>query len=453
MRTSALRLSVLYAAIFAAALVALVFTIYLFTSRFIDGEMDEDIDGDVASLLEAFQRGGARQLAGELELHRGNWGRSNAVYLLVDRQGSALAGNLSAWPVMQSRSDRWVGFEILTREGDREVSHPVRAQALQLADGYRLLVGTNLSERQQLTRRFAVAAGVGAVLVTLLALWVGYQQSRRIYARVEAISRSCAEILAGNPGRRLPLAGADDEFDTLAREVNELLDRLARTTEILRASLHSAAHDLRSPMHRMRLRMEQSLGAGPGPAERENTEVLLRDLEHMQRVLTALLQIAEAESGAVGARPEEVALDVMLAELGELFEPQAEERAIAFRLELAPGLRVLGHRQLLAQAAANLIENALKFTPPGGQVLIRSERADGRLLISVADSGPGIPVADRARAVAPFVRLGNDRDTARGGAGLGLSLAAAVARLHGGTLRLEDNQPGLRVLLELPAAA
>lgn len=446
MRTSALRVSLVYATLYAAALAALILTVYLLTVRFIDAEVETAIERDVNALVEAYSADGMPRLMEEVELREGAFGRSNGVYLLVDRRGSVLAGNLSAYPVMQMAGEKWVTFEFTTQVGDAEVSHPVRATVLELPGGERLLVGTDLSERQLLLRRFAVAAAVGAVLVTLLALLVGYGQSRRILARVEAVNSSCDDILGGNLSRRLPVAGANDEFDALARRVNELLDRLARTTEILRASLHSAAHDLRSPMHRMRLRLEGALtGAEPGPA---CSDALMGDLDHMQRVLSALLQIAEAESGAMGAQPEEIPMDTMLAELGELYQPQAEEQGITLVHELPAGCRVLGHRQLLAQAVANLIDNALKYTPAGGLVTLRAVPAGERLAIQVCDTGPGIPPAERGRALTPFVRLGEGQDG--GGSGLGLSLAAAVARLHGGALRLEDNAPGLRAILEIP---
>jgi signal transduction histidine kinase len=312
----------------------------------------------------------------------------------------------------------------------------------------RLVVGTDLGDRRQLTASFAVAAAVAMVLVTLLALFVGYGQSRSVLARVRAVNASCAEILGGNLARRLPVAGAGDEFDSLATRVNDLLDRLARTTEILRASLHSAAHDLRTPMHRMRLRMEETLAAGDGAASGETVEALLGDLDRMQRVLGALLQIAEAESGTLGAQPEDVAADVLVGELADLYAARAEELGVRLEARVVPGLQLRGHRQLLAQAVANLIENALKFTPAGGHIEVALDQDAGRALLAVADSGPGIPAAERERAMAPFVRLGDG--AGRDGTGLGLSLAAAVARLHGGTLRLQDNHPGLRALLDLP---
>jgi len=447
-RTSALRLSVVYAAIFAAALLALVFVIYLLTARFIDTEVDTAIERDAAGFLEAYTRGGVRTLAAELNLRAENWSRTNAVYLLTDAQGFVLAGNLPAWPTMRRDDGAWVDFEISVQDAGVENERPIRAMVLEPAPGLRLLIGTDLSERHALGRRFLVAAAVGCLLVTMLALWIGYRQSQRILARVAEVSRSCAEILGGNLSRRLPVAGVEDEFDTLAAELNALLARLARTTEILRASLHSAAHDLRSPMHRMRLRMERALADPVAGASRDTVEVTLQDLDHMQRVLTALLQIAEAESGAVGARPEAVAMDVLLAELVELYQPQAEQQGIALQLSPGAGLQVMGHRQLLAQAVANLIDNALKFTPAGGSVRLAAHADAQRLVLTVADTGPGIAAGDRSRAVEPFVRLSDT--PSRDGAGLGLSLAAAVARLHGGSLCLEDNQPGLLVTLDLP---
>jgi signal transduction histidine kinase len=447
MRLSALRLSLVYAAIFATALFVLIVSIYLFTTRFIDAEFDAAIEQDLQTLIGAYNDGGPRQLIREVDLRRGSWARSNGVYLLEASDGAVLAGNLAVWPAMEAREGRWVEFEIYTQEGRRERSHPVRALIQEFPNGLRLVVGTDLSDRRQLTGRFAVATAVAMVLVTLLALAVGYRQSRSILARVGAINATSADILAGNLAGRLPVTGVNDEFDALAAKVNELLDRLAHTTEILRASLHSAAHDLRTPMHRMRLRMEESLvaGHGAGPAD---TEAALTDLDRMQRVLAALLQIAEAESGTIGAQPEDVPADIMVSELAELYAPQAEEQGICLRSQVDPGLCIRGHRQLLAQAVANLIENALKFTPAGGVVNIGATAADDRATLSVGDSGPGIPAAERERALTPFVRLGNAG--ARDGTGLGLSLAAAVARLHGGMLRLRDNQPGLLAVLELP---
>lgn len=455
MRTSALRLSIVYATTFAVALVALVFAIYLLTTRFINAELDSVIERDARSLLESYQHGGTRSLVNELNLRVNAFSRINAVYLLADREGFVMAGNLPAWPVMGDRDGPWVEFEIELREAGHESRRPIRAMVLEPARGLRLLVGTDLSDRKELGQRFAVAAGVGTILVTLLAIGIGYRQSRRILARVEAVSRSCKEVVDGNLARRLPVAGNDDEFDALAVEVNELLARLARTTDILRASLHSAAHDLRSPMHRMRLRVEQCLAGSPPGAraeaspERNALELVLNDVDHMQRVLTALLQIAEAESGTVGARPEPVALDTMLSELGELYLPQAEEQGIDLSVDCEPGGCVLGHRQLLAQAVANLIDNALKFSHAGGRVSLRTWQADRRQFISVVDQGPGIPADERVRAVQPFTRLGNVPP--RDGSGLGLNLAAAVARLHHGSLSLEDNNPGLVAVLDLPA--
>jgi signal transduction histidine kinase len=448
MRTSALRLSVVYAAVFALALVVVVAAIYLVTANYLDDEVDAAIEQDLQTLLGAFNRGGARQLVREIDLRRGTFARTNGVYLLEDGDGTILAGTLQSWPVMEARGERWVQFDLEAREGRRFVNHPVRAVVETLPGDLRLVVGTDLGDRRALTASFAVAAAVAMVLVTLLALFVGYGQSRSILARVRAVNASCAEILGGNLARRLPVAGAGDEFDSLATRVNDLLDRLARTTEILRASLHSAAHDLRTPMHRMRLRMEETLASGDGAASGDTVEALLGDLDRMQRVLGALLQIAEAESGTLGAQTEDVAADVLVGELADLYAARAEELGVRLEARVVPGLQLRGHRQLLAQALANLIENALKFTPAGGHIEVALDRDGPRATLAVADSGPGIPAAERERAMAPFVRLGNG--AGREGTGLGLSLAAAVARLHGGALRLQDNHPGLRALLDLP---
>src|SRR5205807_1641861 len=252
-------------------------------------------------------------------------------------------------------------------------------------------------------------------------------------------------------GPRLPVAGANDEFDALAASVNRVLDRLEEQAVTLRATFDSTAHDLRAPLHRLRTRMDALLlrSPPPEPAVRESIESALREVDHLQRTLATLLQIALAESGAPLAAAASVDVADLAAELVELFEPLAAAQGLSLGCRREAPAIVQGNRQLLAQLLTNLIENGLKYVPAGGRIEVAVRRLSHSVRLTVSDNGPGIATEDRLRAAQPFVRLGT---SPRGeGSGLGLSLVAAIARLHRGRLELESNDPGLKVVIELPA--
>jgi len=268
---------------------------------------------------------------------------------------------------------------------------------------------------------------------------------------VGEVTSTCQRILAGDSGRRLPVAGANDEFDALAASVNRVLDRLEEQAGTLRATFDSAAHDLRAPLQRLRARMDALLLRSQPlePAVRDSIEAALREVDHLQRTLATLLQIALAESGAALASPAAVDVGALAAELVELFEPVAGAQGLKLDYRQESAAIVQGNRQLLAQLLTNLIENGLKYVPAGGRIEVAVRRLADRVSLVVSDDGPGIPAADRSRAGQPFVRFGSAAKPE--GSGLGLSLAAAIARLHRGRLALESNEPGLRVVVDLPA--
>jgi signal transduction histidine kinase len=247
------------------------------------------------------------------------------------------------------------------------------------------------------------------------------------------------------------VTGRRDEFDSLAVSVNHVLDRLEEQARTLRATFDSAAHDLRAPLHRLRTRMDALLLRSPAlePSVHESVESALREVEHLQRTLATLLEIALAESGAPLASAAAVDVAELAAELVELFEPLAAAQGLTLAGGPAAPAIVRGNRQLLAQLLTNLIENGLKYVPRGGRIEVSVRPLSGAVRLLVSDDGPGIAAADRARAGQPFVRFGAGNSAQ--GSGLGLSLVAAIVRLHRGRLVLEDNQPGLRVRIDLPA--
>jgi signal transduction histidine kinase len=269
--------------------------------------------------------------------------------------------------------------------------------------------------------------------------------NRQVLRRVDAISSAGREIVEGNLGTRLPRSGSGDEFDSLAANLNEMLDRVEHLTAALRFVIDSTAHDLRGPLNRMRARIESGVGSATPDVQRQALEQTLRDADTLDRTLDSLLRIAEAQGGPAAAEIAPLDLGRLACEVVELYEPVAAERSVALRTDVGEGAIVRGSRQLLAHALANLIDNALKFTPPGGSVDVRVRRDATGLLLTVADTGPGIPAADRERALQRFVRLAGP--AAASGSGLGLSLVAAVTRMHHAVLELGDNHPGLKVVL------
>jgi signal transduction histidine kinase len=317
-----------------------------------------------------------------------------------------------------------------------------------LPGGYRLLVGTDIHEREAFKSRIGWTLLVSLLLVIAVGALLGAWMSRRLLQRVEAISAAGRAIVEGNFGQRLPLSGSGDELDALSANLNDMLDRVEQLTAALRFVIDSTAHDLRGPLNRMHTRIESGLRSADSAARREALEDSLKEAEALEGTLAALLRIAQAQGGAASAEIAPLDLGLLAAEVVELYEPVASERGIELRTSSCERATLRGSRQLLAHALANLVDNALKFTPAGGRVDIQVLSDGGGLQLVVADSGPGITAVDRKRALERFVRLAGSDGTP--GSGLGLSLVAAVARMHHASLELCDNHPGLRVVLRFP---
>ncbi len=349
----------------------------------------------------------------------------------------------------------------------------VRARVVTLPGGRRLLVGRNLAAHDEFR------ALVGRVFLAALALTVtigvagGALLSRRVSARLDQINRESEAILAGALDRRMPGATSDDEFGELSANLNNMLDRIAAVMEAMRAVSDEIAHDLRSPLTRLRGRLELALiesgqeGGAQGASgdagrvsastatgtargiERAVVEAALGDVDRVLFLIDEILTIALAESGLPSGGFEEIELEVLARGGCELYEPLAEEAGLTLELGTFEGARLRGHRELLSRALGNLLDNALKYVPRGGRIVVTARARVERIEFVVADDGPGIPEIFRNRALERFSRLDPSRSTP--GSGLGLSLVRAVAVLHGGTVRLEDAAPGLRVVLDLPA--
>ena len=308
-----------------------------------------------------------------------------------------------------------------------------------------MLVGHDVQERQDVKYLMMRGLIAAVVLTLLLGLGGGLWMGRRILAQAGAISAVATQIMRGDLSQRLPVRDADDEIDKLAREINGMLDKIEQLTLGMRTVLDSAAHDLRTPLNRLQATAEGAMsGLVAGSPERRVLERVTAEVDHMRSTLDALLRIALAETGTVAR--ERVDLSELVGSMVELYAPVGEERGIALDSAVAAGAQVQGSRQLLAQALANLLDNAIKFTPDGGhiRVLLRGTSHEPELVVE--DDGPGIPADKREIVLGRRVRLDEARKFP--GSGLGLSLVAAVTKLHGARLVLDDAGPGLRVSLK-----
>jgi len=445
-RLSASRVALLYVLIFSAGISSVLVAVYFLTARVLDREVDVIIQAEVTGLVEDYRRGGLLQLIDTLNRRADSWGRTGAVYLLADSSGNRIGGNIARWPneFASSEGHEWVEFEIDASEHGGIVTHPVRAHLFRLPDGVRLLVGTDILERTRLASRLRNAMLWGTGLCVTLAALVSMGYSRGVRRRVSSIAATCENIMRGDLTQRLKIEGERDEFDELSSTVNHMLDRLQQQTEVLRTTFDSAAHDLRAPLYRARVRIEEALQhADMATSARATMEATLSELDRVQRTMGTLLQIAQAEGHGNELEMELVDLTALGRELTDLYQPEASERNLTLSFSGTDAVKLRGNQQLLAQALVNLLENALKYVPAGGHIDVAVSQTEGNAVLEVADNGPGIPEADRQRVLQPFMRLERDRQQA--GSGLGLSLIAAVMRLHRATIELLDNQPGLKV--------
>ena len=321
--------------------------------------------------------------------------------------------------------------------------------ATRLVDGSRLLITQSIVQAEDL-REFTLTAMTTILLIAVgLTLLLGWRLGNRILERIDKINSVASMIGQGNLDQRVPLTGSNDEFDELSSHLNDMLLRLQRLIRGMQDVTDNIAHDLRRPLSRLRNRIEVALLKDRDEAAyRKTLEDVLSDTDELIKTFNALLEITQAESGSYRGEWGEVALDELAANLGELFNDMAEHTGQRFSMTIEPGVKVTGNPHLLAQAISNLLENAIKFTPEKGELRLKIEQKNGHAIISVSDSGPGIPVQEREHVLQRFVRL----DTARSkeGNGLGLSLVNAIALLHKAELTLEDNHPGLKISLIFP---
>jgi signal transduction histidine kinase len=446
-RTVGFRIVLVYVVLFTLSTAAIVAFAYWNTARALNAETDQTIEAEITGLTELYEREG---LTGLTEIIIGRSVRGGqALYLLTDGELHPIAGNLDAWPETESISNGFVEFDFQRGSGSDVQRYRARGKIFTLTGGFHLLVARDVHERYETERLFTTALPWSIGLMLLLGVLGGGLISRNLTTRLDSINRTSREIVAGNLSRRIPITRAGDELDALAQDLNDMLDRNERLMRGMRDVTDSIAHDLRTPLNRLRNRLEGLLlQLDTESAQGREVDAAVGDTDRLIQTFNALLLIAEAEAGAVREAMTRVDLAHVIEGVAELYEPLAEEKGLA--LEIAPGraAAIRGNVRLISQALANLVDNAIKYSPAGGRIRIAAEDRPQGVALSVADTGPGIPPAERARVLERFVRLEESRNSP--GTGLGLSLVAAVARMHEARLELADNAPGLKATLVFP---
>jgi signal transduction histidine kinase len=459
LRTTPFRLTLLFLALFAGAASAFLAYIYVATAGEATRRTDQAITREMGALIAAYDRAGLAAVNQSL-IERAASERP-FLYLLTEANGETISGSIEESPVEAfDGQPTWTTFQVTEEVEGRTVRRPARGRQERLSGGEILFVGADVAEDEAYVVKIINALWGAGGLVIILGLAGGVLVSRNVSRSMAGLTEVVDAVRNGDLAARAAVRGTRDEFDELALGLNEMLDRLERSMAGHRHAGDAIAHDLRSPLTRLRARLEAALidvEAGKG----EPTEALvqaLTDTDGVLKTFGAVLAIARLQ--AAGAAPDPVVFDPadLAADIAELYEPLCEDKGLEFAAELDRDLQVRGNREFLAQALANILDNAIKYTPAGGAVMLRvRRRSSGEVEFAVTDTGPGVPETDRERVVERFVRLENSRNEP--GAGLGLSLVGAVAEAHGGRLELDEGPgriggmgPGLRVALVLPRA-
>lgn len=452
-RTTAFKLSAIYIAVFSLSALGFVLYISYSVNVILADQLRATIAAEIRGLAEQGRSGGLAAIVDVVEQRSHQPGAS--LYLIADMNGGVLAGNVSEVPPdLFDRSGMGPVTVPYRRYADEGREHQAMVQVLRLPSGFRMLVGRDLGEREQFQEIIGRALVWALAMMIGLALLTWFFVSRRVLKRIDSVADTSRRIMAGDLSGRIEVTGTGDEFDRLADSLNAMLERIEHLLHGLKDVSDNIAHDLKTPLTRLRNRVEAAL-AGPASAEayRATLEATIEESDKLIQTFNALLMIARIEAGSPDGAMTEVEAGRIVRDVVELYEPVAEEKGIALTVEAPAPVTLKASRELLGQAVANLIDNAIKHAPPEGEgeplrIGVSVARAGDQLVLKVTDNGAGIPEADRDRVLHRFVRLEKSRSQA--GSGLGLSLVAAVARLHHGTIELGDAHPGLVVTLRLP---
>ena len=452
--TTAFRIAVRYALLYALLAGGALAVFYWAASVYVDEQLKKGLLDDFQSLGQRYDAHGLEGLIDLVQIRTESALEQGRFYLLVDKDGTWLAGNLQGLPpedplpVDGRIHVVWVEDDIIpiARYTD-DAYWPVIGKTF--ADGTQLIVARSIAQAEAMETYSEYALGALFFIIVMLALAMGLFIGQSILRRIDAITLTAADIMKGNLHRRMPLGDRNDEFDELSHQLNTMLNRIEELIDGIRQVTDNVAHDLRSPLTRIRNRLEVTLLESRNEDEyRQSMEQTIEDADSLIRTFNAILQIAQADAGQTRAIMESVDLCQLARELGGLYRPLAEEHKLQLDVQAKCKLLVTCDKDMIAQAISNLLDNAIKYVPEDGHIGLSIENKNNMACISVADDGPGIDPVDRERVVQRFVRLEKARSSA--GNGLGLSIVDSIVRQHRARLLITDNNPGLRVEICFP---
>jgi signal transduction histidine kinase len=446
LRSSTFKLALIAIGTFGVIMSAIFSYVYLSTSSYVRSRSDRAVTADYMSLHGVYERSGRDGLIAGIQQRLADKGFAERVYLLVDPSSTPLAGNLKAWPSTVAAAGGWAEFraaEPLRNAASRPL---LRAMIETFPTGDRLLVGNDISDLDSFTGQIELAVISGVALIFVLAGVASILVTRRTVDRIESINATSRAIMLSDLDKRIPLRGTHDEWDRVAENLNLMLDRIETLMGEVKQVSDNVAHDLRTPLTRMRGRLEKAYhGQRIGETDQSLIGDTIADLDAVLRMFSSITRISQIETQARKDGFRTVNLVEIAGEVVELYDAAAEQDGT--RLTVAGDREVLvtGDRDLIFDAIANLVDNAIKHGRAGGRIVVANEHIDGSAVISIADDGPGIPPGEYQHVFKRFYRLEHSRYTP--GNGLGLSLVAAVARLHGARIEMLDNAPGLKFKL------
>jgi len=437
--SSSFRLAALYTAGFSIAVAVLGLLTMLSTRAAVTQQFDDRLQADRASVIDGYNKSG---LPGLLrEMGEASAGPNALLFGVQTAAGAPVQG-----PLAGLKTPLGVSTVRLSLQGKSET---LRVLTTDLGGGYRLLDGDKAGRIEALSRKVLWGFGLAFAALLVIGIVAGLALSRAMQKRMAAISGTAEAIIDGDLARRVPVRG-DDDLSRLAITLNRMLDRIGALMDSLRQVTSDVAHDLRTPLNRLRQRLERSARQAEDPAHRAEIEGALRDVDAILVTFAALLRISEVEAGARRAAFRRVDLQALVRAVAEDFAPAAEDAGHRLEFQDGPPAWIEGDSELLTQMTVNLVENALRHTPAGSTVRLSTAVEPGAAALVVVDNGPGVPEAERARLFDRFYRLERSRSTA--GSGLGLAMVQAVARLHRGEARLMDGMPGLKARVVFPTA-
>lgn len=446
LHSSTFRLALIYMSFFISSVLILLIFIYWSTVTYITTQTDIAIKTEINNLISRYYSGGLTELSLILEERSLRRPTGLSVYLLTNSNLNPIMGNLDRWPLNEIIDNGWVNFDLNIKERSDLITHPVRASIIRLKGNLLLLVGRDIQEQETIKRLIVETLATSLFVMLVLAAIGSMLLSRSTVRRIEVINRTSHKIMSGDLSSRIPNYGTEDEFDTLADNLNTMLDKIELLMESVKHVSDNIAHDLRTPLSHLRNHLEElHLSLDRSDHDHEMIELAINEADNLLASFNALLRIVRVESQDAINRFQLVDMARLIRDVVELYEPVAEQNGQRLELKLTEINPVAGDRDMLFQAIANLVDNAIKYSPQNGLIQITLERADEKAKLIIADSGPGIPAKDHEKVFQRFYRLDQSRNTP--GNGLGLSLVNAVIKLHKMNIYLEDNHPGLKVII------